>query len=188
VVATYRACRRPRRPSHRARGLSAEEFLTKTAKANQFEIDASKLAVDKAKSKEVKDLAQALVSDHTAAAEKLKAPVPADGKLTLPKDDKPKAKHARTLDKLNGASGDTFGRAYLEAMLTGDKNSLERYRRYGATGDNANLKQFAQEIAPIVERHLTARKARACERTPAAQVARSQGCTGSATARRGEGQ
>jgi putative membrane protein len=136
--------------------MSAEEFLTKTAKANQFEIDASKLAADKAKSKEVKDLAQGLVSDHTAAAEKLKAAVQADGKLALPKDDKPDAKHAKTLEKLKEASGEAFDRTYLEAMLTGHKESLERYKGYAASGDNAVLKKFAEEIAPIVAAHLEA--------------------------------
>jgi putative membrane protein len=134
--------------------MSAEEFLTKTAKANQFEIDASKLAIEKAKSKEVKDLAQGLASDHTAAGEKLKAAVQADGKLTLPKDDKPDAKHAKTLEKLKDASGEAFDRAYLDAMLSGHKESLERYRGYAASGDNVHLKKFAEEIAPIVQAHL----------------------------------
>jgi putative membrane protein len=136
--------------------LSAKEFLTKTAKANQFEIDVSKLAVDKAKSGEVKQVAQMLVTDHTAAGEKLKAAVQADGKLALPKDDKPDAKQAQTMEKLKAASGEAFDRAYLEAMLTGHKEGLERYKDYAASGDNATLKQFAQEIAPIVERHLEA--------------------------------
>jgi putative membrane protein len=140
----------------KAAAMSAEEFLTKTAKANEFEIDASKLAADKAKSKEVKDLAQGLVSDHTAATEKLKAAVQADGKLALPKDDKPDAKHAKTLEKLKDASGEAFDRAYLEAMLTGHKESLERYKGYAASGDNAHLKRFAEEIAPVVAAHLEA--------------------------------
>src|SRR5688500_19670482 len=45
--------------------MSAEEFVAKTAAANQFEIDASKLAVGQAKKKEVKELAEALVSDRS---------------------------------------------------------------------------------------------------------------------------
>jgi putative membrane protein len=86
----------------------------------------------------------------------MKTAVQADGKLALPKDDKPDAKQAQTLDKLKAASGEAFDRAYLEAMLTGHKESLERYKNYAVGGDNAKLRQFAEEIAPIVERHLEA--------------------------------
>jgi putative membrane protein len=134
--------------------MSAEEFVANTAAANQFEIDASKLAVDQAQKKEVKELAEALVADHTAAAEKLKAAAQADGKLALPRLDKPHAKHAQTLDQLKRTFGDAFDRAYLEAMFTGHKEALERYKGYAASGDNANLKKFAEETAPVVEQHL----------------------------------
>jgi putative membrane protein len=134
--------------------MSAEEFLAKTAAANRFEIDASKLAYHQAKKKEVQELAEALVSDHTAAAEKLEAAVQADGRLALPKDDKPDAKYPQALDQLKASFGDAFDRAYLEAMFTGHKEGLERYKGYAASGNNPNLKKFAQEIAPIVERHL----------------------------------
>ena len=134
--------------------LSAQEFLTRTAEANQFEIDASKMAVQQAKKKEVKELAEALVSDHTAAAEKLKAAMQADGTLALPNRDKPDAKHAQILDSLKGAFGDAFDRAYVDAMFTGHQEALERYKGYAASGDHANLKKFAEEIAPVVEQHL----------------------------------
>lgn len=134
--------------------MSAEEFVAKTAAANQFEIDASKLAVQQAKEKEVKELAEALVSDHTAAAEKLKAAAEADGKLAPPQGDGLDAKHAPTFDRLKASFGDAFDRAYLEAMLTGHKAALERYKGYAANGDNSNLRKFAEEMAPVVEQHL----------------------------------
>ena len=134
--------------------MSAEEFVKKTAAANQFEIDASKLAVSQAKKKEVKELAEALVSDHTAAAEKLKAAVRADGKLAPPQGNGLDAKHAPIFDQLKGTFGDAFDRTYLEAMFTGHKEALEQYKGYAASGDNANLRKFAEEIAPVVEQHL----------------------------------
>ena len=39
-------------------------------------------------------------------------------------------------------------------MLTGHKEALERFKGYAANGDNANLRKFAEEIAPIVEQYL----------------------------------
>ena len=134
--------------------MSAEEFVNKTAAANQFEIDASKLAVDQAKKKEVKELAEALVSDHTAAAEKLKAAVRADGKLAPPQGNRLDARHAATFDQLKASFGDAFDRAYLEAMLTSHKEAFDRYKGYAADGDNANLRKFAEEVASVVEQHL----------------------------------
>jgi putative membrane protein len=134
--------------------MSAEEFVAKTAAANQFEIDASKLAISQAKKKEVKELAEALVSDHTAVAEKLRAAVQADGKLAPPLGDRLDAKQAQTFDQLRTTFGDAFDRAYLEAMFAGHQEALERYKGYAATGDNANLRKFAGEIAPVVEQHL----------------------------------
>ena len=135
--------------------MSAEEFIRQTTAANQFEIDASKLAVQQAKTKEVKDLAEALVSDHTAVAEKLRAAVQKDGKLEPPKHENTSAKYPQTLEQLKGAFGDAFDRAYLQAMFTGHAEALDRYKNYAETGGDARLRKVAEEIVPVVEQHLT---------------------------------
>ena len=45
--------------------ISARDFVHKASIANQFEIESSQLALDKAQSSEVKSFAQRMVDDHT---------------------------------------------------------------------------------------------------------------------------
>jgi putative membrane protein len=133
---------------------SASEFVRKVAASNQFEIQSSQLAAQKATNPQVKELAQMLVQDHTAAGDKLKSVVQGDDKLKMPKETKLDAKHESTMKKLQSASGAEFERLYLDTMLKGHQESVARYKGYASSGDNAQLKQFAEETLPVIEKHL----------------------------------
>jgi predicted outer membrane protein len=54
-----------------ADSLTGERFVTKASIANQFEIQSSRLALDKAQNQEVKSFAQQMVEDHTKTGENL---------------------------------------------------------------------------------------------------------------------
>jgi putative membrane protein len=63
---------------------STEGFLASVAAGNQFEIDSSKLALERAKSATVKSFANRLVDEHTSAGARLKEAV-AQAKLPPPR-------------------------------------------------------------------------------------------------------
>jgi putative membrane protein len=51
----------------------SQDFVTKAALGNQFEIRSSEIALDKAYSPNVKDFAQMMIKDHSQAGENLKS-------------------------------------------------------------------------------------------------------------------
>jgi putative membrane protein len=63
---------------------STEGFLASVATGNQFEIDSSKLALERARSATVKSFANRLVDEHTSAGARLKEAV-AQAKLPPPR-------------------------------------------------------------------------------------------------------
>jgi len=84
--------------------------------ANQVDVDAGKLALSKAKSADVKQFAQTMVTDHSGA---IKAASDLVGKLkvTPQENDTSRALAKGGQDaraKLSGLSGDAFDRAYID--------------------------------------------------------------------------
>jgi putative membrane protein len=131
---------------------STATFLTNTAVANLFEIESSKAALAKSKNDKVKAFANQMVTDHSAAGTKFKQAV-ADAKLTLPAE-KLDAKHQALLDGLKKQDGGAFDTAYIKAQYDGHVETVGMFEAYAKGGDNARMKQFANDMLPTLKMHL----------------------------------
>jgi putative membrane protein len=131
---------------------STSTFLTNTAGANLFEIESSKAALAKVKNDKVKAFANLMVTDHTGAGTKFKQAV-ADAKLTPPAE-KLDAKHQALLDDLKKKDGAAFDSAYVKAQHDGHVETVAMFEAYAKGGDNARMKQFANEMLPTLKTHL----------------------------------
>jgi putative membrane protein len=131
---------------------STSTFLTNTAVANLFEIESSKVALGKTKADKVKAFANQMVTDHTQAGTKFKQAV-ADAKLTPPAE-KLDAKHQALLDDLKKKDGSAFDEAYIKAQYDGHVETVAMFEAYAKGGDNARMKQFANEMLPTLKTHL----------------------------------
>jgi putative membrane protein len=131
---------------------STSTFLTNTAVANLFEIESSKVALSKTKNDKVKAVANLMVTDHTGAGAKFKQAV-ADAKLTPPAE-KLDAKHQALLDDLTKKDGAAFDTAYIKAQHDGHVETVALFDAYAKGGDNARVKQFANEMLPTLKAHL----------------------------------
>jgi putative membrane protein len=98
---------------------SDDDFVQDVAAKNMAEIELSRMALNKATSREIKVFAQKLIDDHAAAAEKLKNAV-AGQPIAWPQqlDDK----HRETADDLSKEQGADFEREYLEAIVEGHQD------------------------------------------------------------------
>jgi putative membrane protein len=131
---------------------TVDAFLKETAVGNQFEIDSSKLALSKSNSTDVKAFATQMVTDHGQAAVKFKKAV-SEAKLKGPSealDDK----HEAVMKDLRAKSGGDFDRAYIEAQKQGHVETVAMFESYAKDGDNARMKQFAEELLPTLHQHL----------------------------------
>jgi putative membrane protein len=131
---------------------STSTFLTNTAVANLFEIESSKVALTKTKADKVKSFANQMVTDHTQAGTKFKQAV-SDAKLTPPAE-KLDAKHQALLDDLKKKDGTAFDAAYIKAQYDGHVETVAMFEAYAKGGDNARMKQFANEMLPTLKMHL----------------------------------
>jgi putative membrane protein len=122
--------------------------------ADDIDINYAKLALSKARDKQVRDFAQQMITDHSAVqksvinvASKLNV-TPADS----PTSDSLKAQAQQTLEKLRGFKGKAFEKSYVdnevsyhEAVINATKTVLI------PSAQNAELKSALQGAEPLFE-------------------------------------
>ena len=132
---------------------SAEEFVQKAAISGKFEIESSKLALERSTDADVKAFAQKMIDDHTMADTELKSTVK---KAKLANDTLPKElddKHAKILEKLKSAKAEDFNEDYLDAQEDAHEDAVKLFKNYAEKGENADLKKFASDTLPTLEAH-----------------------------------
>jgi putative membrane protein len=87
-----------------------------------------------------------MVTDHTGAGTKFKQAV-AEAKLTAPAEELD-AKHQALLDDLQKKDGTSFDTAYVKAQHDGHIETVAMFEAYAKGGDNARMKQFANDMLP----------------------------------------
>ena len=131
---------------------STESFLASVAAGNQFEIDSSKLALERARSAAVKIFAHRLVDEHTSAGARFKQAV-SQARLP-PLAEELDARHQAILDDLTARDAASFDKAYVEAQYEALRELAGLFRAYATGGDDARIRQFAQGLLLTVRSHL----------------------------------
>ena len=130
---------------------TGEGMLNKLAQGGMTEVEAGKLAQTKATSPGVKEFAEMMVKDHSAANEKVKS-VAAARNLTLPKT--PSEAQQDTIKTLHAKDGAQFDQAYLAAQVKAHEETIAMLKSEIASGQDAETKSLARELLPTVEKHL----------------------------------
>jgi len=129
-----------------------QQFTDMAAVSNMFEIESSKLALEKATGQPVKDFAQHMIDDHTKAAEAMKQAVDTQGGVTLP--NALDQKHQAMLDQLKAASGTDFDGQYLRIQLSAHQEAVGLFEGFSDSGQAGALKDFATKTLPTLQQHL----------------------------------
>jgi putative membrane protein len=162
------------------------DLVRDVAAMNTADLDLGKLASERGASADVKQFAQMMVTDHTAAATRLQAFQTEHG-IDVPPD--LDGHHRDVREKLANKQGAEFDRAYADAMVDEhqaladklesriDKDTLSRTKVDNSHGPDASVKatavlpqksddpntlavnQWAAELYPVVYAHLQAAKA-----------------------------
>jgi putative membrane protein len=131
---------------------AATTFVTSAAAGNLFEIESSKLALTRTKSGEVKAFATRMVDDHTVAGTKFKQALK-DAKIAPPAEQLD-TKHQALLDALKAKDAASFDKAYIEVQYNAHVETVDLFKSYARSGDNARLKIFTNEVLPTLQGHL----------------------------------
>jgi len=127
-------------------------FIKNAAIGNMFEIETSKVALEKSKDEDVRAFANQMIKDHTKAGNEMKAALK---KANIPASAAPKAldeKHQAQLDALKDKSIG-FDKQYLDAQVAAHGEAVTVFQDYSANGDNATLKDFATKTLPTLKGH-----------------------------------
>ena len=129
----------------------ASAFAAQVSTGNMFEIDSSKLAMSRSKNDAILAFATTMVADHTDAAAKFKKAI-AEAEVKEPPAELD-ARHKAVLDNLSKQDAAGFDKAYIQAQYEAHVATVELFESYAFSGDNARMKQFAQELLPVVRAH-----------------------------------
>jgi len=128
-----------------------KEFSAKAGGANLAEIQMGQLALQNASRADVKAYAQRMVTDHTAAGNKLEAIATAKG-LALPTEISGDAKAG--YEHLSSLSGEEFDKAYIGHMVEDHQKAESLFSTEATNGGDPDLKGFAAETLPTIQEHL----------------------------------
>jgi putative membrane protein len=131
--------------------LTTGSYVGAAAVADMYEVEAGRIAGQKATRAEVKSFGQMMVADHTATTTKLK-PLAAAAGAEIPAG--LDQRRQGFLDNLRAASAADFDRVYIDQQVAAHNEALALHKGYADGGDNAALKAFAAETAPKVQMHL----------------------------------
>jgi putative membrane protein len=112
--------------------------MAKAAQSGRAEVQMGQLAATKAQSPHVKEFAQRMVSDHTAANQKLLSVAGAEG-VTPPKA--LDAKDTEALQKLKAESGSQFDRGYIRDQVDAHREAVSLFEREAKQSKDAALRQ-----------------------------------------------
>ena len=130
-----------------------KDFIDNATVGNKFEIDTSQLALEHAKSPDVKTFAQQMIDDHTKAAHELKAAL-AEAKIEPPSDSLD-VTHAAKYAKLRLFTTENgFDSAYTNEQLKAHQDTVAKFKDYAANGPTPEVKAFATKMLPTLEHHL----------------------------------
>lgn len=130
--------------------MGEKSFIKEAASGGMMEVELGQLAKEKAKSQEVKDFAQRMVTDHGKANEELKSLV--GNKMELPT--KLEHKHKSMVDKLSKLTGDQFDKEYAKDMVKDHKKDVEKFRKESKKVKDPQLKAWIDKTLPVLEQHL----------------------------------
>jgi putative membrane protein len=126
-------------------------YVQNAAVSDMFEIETSKLALEKADKPSVKTYAQMMIDEHTKSSTELKAAAGQAGievPAALPADKQAK------VDALRGLSGAEFDRQYLADQRSGHQETLAKVNSYLAAAPAGPLKDHASKVTGVVQKHL----------------------------------
>jgi putative membrane protein len=129
---------------------TSNDFVDTAAQSGITEVEAGKLALQKSSSADVKTFAQHMVDDHTKANQELMA-LAKKHDLEVPDD-------AALMDKAKKAilemRDESFDKAYANNQVNAHEEAVELFKKESTSSDNAELKAFATEKLPTLEKHL----------------------------------
>jgi putative membrane protein len=129
---------------------SEQIFLDDAARIDQSQIRLGELALQKSTTPRVRQLAQSLVDDARKGRDRLRL-IAGSERLRLPPE--PTDEQRSAYQQLAKLEGSEFDRAYLDQLNSVQLETNALYDEEVRNGRNMQLRAFAREAVPILQRH-----------------------------------
>lgn len=128
-------------------------YVPNAAMGDMYEIQAADIALERSQNARVKELAQLIKTDHTAAAAALKtaaAQAAPDTALPTELDQRRKG----LIDNLRSASAANFDKTYVDQQVAAHEEAVTLHRGFSDKTDAPALAEHARMVLPKIEAHL----------------------------------
>jgi putative membrane protein len=132
---------------------TTQDFVTKVAISDMFEIQSSQLALEKQPDQDTKPFAEKMITDHQKTSKELKDLID-KGKVKATLPTALDSEHKKMLDDLKAKNGKDFDAAYDEIQRKAHQEAVALFDAYAKGGDNPDLKQWAATTLPHLKEHL----------------------------------
>jgi putative membrane protein len=131
---------------------STEDFVKEAATSDMFEIESSKLALERS-DEATKAFAQQMIQDHEKTTADLKGLV-TSGKVQATLPAAMTDAQAKMLNDLKSMKSDEFTEKYHSEQVDAHEDAVDLFKRYGDEGEQADLKAWAAKTLPTLQHHL----------------------------------
>lgn len=129
-----------------------QKFMMMAATGGMAEVEMARLALEKSSSDAVKQYAQKMIDDHTAANNELMQVASMKGVMLPTQSD---AKQMAMMMKMQKLSGMEFDMMYVkEAGVKGHETMEKLFMKESMSGKDMDAKAFAAKTLPTVRMHL----------------------------------
>jgi putative membrane protein len=136
-----------------APAANGQEYATRAAASDLFEIESARLATEKARSPDIKAFAQMLIGDHQKSTNDLKdAAQKAQPAITVAPALDPEQQSM--MQALKAAGSEEFDRTFTQQQVQAHQKALALVQSYAQSGDVPSLKQHASTVAGPIQQHL----------------------------------
>lgn len=139
---------------------TSNDFVDNAAAGGIAEVEASKLALEKSASADIKTFANMMITDHSKANDELAA-IAKKHDIKVP-DSTTLVKQAK--EKILDMRDESFDAAYANNQVKAHEETIELFKKEAdtvtddRTAGAMDLKAFAQKMLPALEKHLSAAK------------------------------
>lgn len=127
-------------------------FLENAAQGSFAEVEASKLALEKSESQDVKDFAQKMIDDHQKMLDRITALAKAKGQEP---PDGPSIMQKTEITALKALSGGAFDAMYVNRIgVAAHESTVEMYEEANQETEDPEVKALIGELLPTLREHL----------------------------------
>lgn len=127
------------------------EFLVDAGDDGMYELEASRLAKDKATSPQVKSFADKMVVAHTKTNEELKN-LAQSKNVTVPSS--LSSYNKDKLEKLRELSGQEFDKEYMDNMVVAHNKNINDFQKELEDAKDTDIKNWISKTLPTLQEHL----------------------------------